>query len=218
MKWLILKILVRKDGLALKLERMNALAFLWKLLSSWSVLGERKGRPCVSSSCTGGRHREGRRAERRSVGEGSPSREAGLRRPGLGQAAPPGQSVFSSRPPSAGSTPAFWGSLLSTPGPVKSTLGAEPCSGRVLVGLPLACRALGSSPSTEPCLRVSPPLAILHRLILQSHSSSLAPTSCVLKAEGDGLVMSNYRRSLRHAWADSEQNAPRQNQEEEEML
>lgn len=101
MKWSILKILVRKDGLALKLERMNALAFLWKLLSSWSVLGERKGRPCVSSSCTGGRHREGRRAERRSVGEGSPSREAGLRRPGLGQAAPPGQCSAPGHPPLA---------------------------------------------------------------------------------------------------------------------
>ena len=32
-KWSIPKILVRKDGLALKLERMNALAFLWKLLT-----------------------------------------------------------------------------------------------------------------------------------------------------------------------------------------
>ena len=53
MKWSILKILVRKDGLALKLERMNALAFLWKLLSSWSVLGERKGRPVLALCALG---------------------------------------------------------------------------------------------------------------------------------------------------------------------
>lgn len=101
MKWSVPKIVVRKDGLALKLERMNALAFLWNLLSSWSVLGERKGRLCVSSSCTRGRHREGRRVERRSMGEGSPSCEEGLRRPGLGQAAPPGQRSALGRPPVA---------------------------------------------------------------------------------------------------------------------
>lgn len=92
----------------------------------------------------------------------------------------------------------------------RALLRAGPCG--AAPGLPGA-RVLPQH--RAPCLRVSPPL---HRLILQSHSSSLAPTSCVLKAEGDGLVMSNYRRSLRHAWVDSEQNAPRQNQVEEEML
>ena len=150
MKWSILKILVRKDGLVLKLERMNALTFLWKLLSSWSVLGERNGRPCVSSSCTGGRHREGRRAERRSVGEGSPSREEGLWRPGLGQAAPPGQRSAPSHPPVAlalrsgvpsppllglssplwGQSPAPVGSLWGCPWPA-GRLGPPPAQSRV---------------------------------------------------------------------------------------
>lgn len=154
MKWSLLKILVRKDGLALKLER-DALTFLWNLLSSWSVLGERNGRPCVPSSCTGGRHRQGRRAGRRSVGKGSPSREAGLWRPGLGHAAPPGQCSAPSHPPVAlplrsgvpsppllglssplwGQSPAPGGSLWGCPWPAGRS-GPPPAQGSVSQGLP----------------------------------------------------------------------------------
>lgn len=41
-KWSIPKMLVRKDGLALKLERMNALAFLWKLLTPGVNRGKKR--------------------------------------------------------------------------------------------------------------------------------------------------------------------------------
>lgn len=46
MRWSIPKIVVRKDGLARKLERMNALAFLWNLLSSWSFRGKKRQTLC----------------------------------------------------------------------------------------------------------------------------------------------------------------------------
>ena len=71
--------------------------FSVEAVDSWSVLGERKG----SSLCTGGRHREGRRAERRNMGEGSPPGKERLRRPALGQAAPPGQRSAPCSPPGA---------------------------------------------------------------------------------------------------------------------
>lgn len=188
--------LVRKDGLALKLER-DELLLPFRAVDSWSQQGK-KG----SSLCAWGRHREGRRAERRNMGKGSPpgkerSSEArfgagGLQANAQLPAAPSGAPLLHPGVPS------------STPGPTVPP-GAELCSGWVLVGLPLACRALRSSPQHRAVSQGLPassntPLP----LILHSHSSFLASTYC---AEGRGrwVGVTNYRRLKTLAWADSEQ-------------
>ena len=208
MKWSIPKILVRKDGLALKLERMNTLAFLWKLLSSWSVLGERKGRPVLAVCALG----EGIEKGGEQRGETWAKEAHRVKRGSGGQ-------LWGRRLPQAGlQLPAAFQGLhpciLGHP-PLHSWACRVHSRGRALlrVGPRGAAPGLSGTQALPQYRAVSQGLPASSNtplpLILHSHSSFLASTYCALKGEDDGLVMSNYRRSLRHVWADSEQNAPR---------